>query len=90
MPGAKSEASMKDDAFDDVRCPFDYRAELKKARDALNEKLLECVSRDWNLGYRELARRFNISPATLFALAKGHKKRVRPGPRRRVSKGGYG
>jgi hypothetical protein len=69
------EASMKNDAFDDLRCPFNYKKELKNVRDALNEKVMECVSRDWELGYRELAKGFNISAGTLLAIAKEHKKK---------------
>jgi hypothetical protein len=30
-------------AFDDVQCPFDYKAELNKARDALDDKVRECA-----------------------------------------------
>lgn len=85
----QEEAPMKNDAFDDVRCPFDYRAELEKARDALNAKVRECASRDWKLGYRELAKRFNISAGTLFAIANEHKKKLKPGPRRYTPKGRY-
>jgi hypothetical protein len=82
----KSEASMKDDAFDDVRCPFDYRAQLEAAREALDAKLIECVSRPWGLGYRELAKKFNISVGTLFAIAREHKEKQKPGPRRYTRK----
>ena len=81
--GKQGEAPMKNDAFDDVRCPFDYKKELKNARDALNEKVMECASRDWGLSYRELAKRFNISAGTLFAIAREYKKKLKPGPRRR-------
>jgi hypothetical protein len=73
---------MKDDAFDDVRCPFDYKTELKKAREALNAKVVECASRDWKIGYRELAKRFKMSPGALYAIAKGSKPKTKPGPRR--------
>jgi hypothetical protein len=73
---------MKDDAFDDLRCPFDYKAELKKARAALNAKVVECASRDWKIGYRELAKRFKMSPGALYAIAKGAKPKTKPGPRR--------
>jgi len=31
---------MKHGAFDDVRCPFNYKAELKRARRALNAKVV--------------------------------------------------
>lgn len=72
---------MKKDAFDDVRCPFDYKAELDKARNALNAKVRECVSRSWQIGYRELAKLFNLSPGTLCAIARGCKPKCKPGPR---------
>jgi Mor family transcriptional regulator len=78
---------MKDDAFDDLRCPFNYKKELEAAREALNKKLIECVSRPWGLGYRELAKKFNISAGTLFAIAQDHKKKQKPGPRRYTPKG---
>ena len=74
---------MKGDAFDDLRCPFDYKAELKNARDALNEKLIECVSRPWGLGFRELAKKFNISAGTLFGITRKYKQKQKPGPRPR-------
>lgn len=74
---------MKDDAFDDVRCPFDYRAELKRAREVLNEKVRECASRNWKMGYRQLARLFNLSPGSLYAIAGGCKPKCKPGPRSR-------
>jgi hypothetical protein len=78
-----SEDAMKEDAFDDVRCPFDYKAELKKAREALNEKVRECASRPWKIGYRELAKKFNVSRGTLYAIARGCKPNSKPGPRAR-------
>jgi hypothetical protein len=74
--------SMKDDAFDDLRCPFNYKKELKKARAALNAKLVECVSRPWPIGYRELAKMFGMSPSALYVISKGCKPKKRPGPRR--------
>jgi len=74
---------MKDDAFDDVHAPFDYKQELQKARSALDQKVREYVSRKWEFGYRELAKRFKISTGTLVAIARGLKKKQRPGPRRK-------
>jgi hypothetical protein len=74
---------MKDDAFDDVRCPFDYKEELEKAREGLNAKVRECVSRGGKTGYRELAKKFNMSPGALHAIAKGYKLKHKPGPRSR-------
>ena len=35
---------MKDDAFDDLRCPFNYKAELKRVRRGLNEKVGRYIS----------------------------------------------
>ncbi len=74
---------MKEDAFDDVRCPFDYGKELTAAREALNKKVVECASRNWKIGYRELARKFRMSPAAFYRIAKGHKPKCKPGPRAR-------
>jgi hypothetical protein len=74
---------MKEDAFDDVRCPFNYKAELRKAREALNAKVRECASRNWPIGYRELAKKFNMSPGALYAIAKDQKPKIKPGPRTR-------
>ncbi len=68
-------------AFADVRCPFDYKAELMKARRALDEKVRDCAARHERTGYRDLARLFNLSPGTLCKIAKGCKPRCKPGPR---------
>lgn len=75
------EGIMKDDAFDDVRCPFDYNKELKAAREELNRKVVECARRNWEIGYRELARKFKMSPGAFYRIAKGHKPKCKPGPR---------
>ena len=77
---------MREDAFEDVRCPFDYKAELGKARDALNEKVREHASRNWTVGYRGLAKMFKLSPGTLYSIAKGSKPKCKPGPRTRKQK----
>jgi hypothetical protein len=79
----EEERAMNKDAFDDVRCPFDYKAELSKARHALDEKVRQCASRDWKIGYRELAKLFNLSPGTLCKIARGWKPKCKPGPRTR-------
>ena len=71
---------MKEDAFDDVRCPFDYGKELRAAREALNRKVVECASRDWKIGYRDLARMFKMSPGAFYRIAKDHKPKCKPGP----------
>ena len=72
---------MNKDAIADVRCPFDYKAELMKARRALDEKVRDCAARHERTGYRDLARLFNLSPGTLCKIAKGCKPRCKPGPR---------
>ncbi len=72
---------MKDDAFDDVSCPFDYKAALKEAREALNAKVGRYVSDHRMMGYRELAKKFCISEGTICAIAKGYKHKRKPGPR---------
>lgn len=71
---------MREDAFDDLLCPFDYKQELETARNALNGKLIECVSRRES-GYGKLAKRFNVSAGWLFAMTRQHKKKQKPGPR---------
>src|SRR5580692_1691400 len=73
---------MRRDAFDDVVCPFDYRAELNKAREALNAKIGMYVSENEGNGYRELAERFLISPAALCAIAKKYSRKRKPGRHR--------
>lgn len=60
---------MKRNALSNLRCPFNYRAELEKARYLLNKKVKEYVLRDRILGYSELAMRFNVSTGTFFAIA---------------------
>jgi hypothetical protein len=74
---------MKTDAFDDLHCPFNYQAELKKAREALNEKVGRFASDNPRMGYRELAKQFRISPGTLCAIAKRYSSKRKPGPRSR-------
>lgn len=43
---------MNTEAFDDLRSFFDYKAELSKARHALDEKVRECAARHEQTGYR--------------------------------------
>jgi hypothetical protein len=74
---------MKEDAFDDVRCPFDYGKELSAARAALNKKVVECASRNWKIGYRELAKMFKMSPGAFYRIAQHKKPKCKPGPRPR-------
>jgi hypothetical protein len=75
---------MKRDAFDDVSCPFNYAAELQKAREALNTKVGTYISENPAAGYREISKRFGISSATLCAIAKKHSRKRKPG---RTSRG---
>ena len=65
---------MKDDALEDVRCPFNYWGELEKARRLLNKKVRECVFQDRSLGYRELAMKFKVSTGTLCAIVNKKQK----------------
>jgi hypothetical protein len=74
---------MKRDAFDDVHCPFNYTAELQKAREALNAKVGTHISENPMAGYRELSKQFGISPATLCAIAKKFSRNRKPGRRSR-------
>ena len=75
---------MKNDAFADVHCPFNYHAELDKAREALNAKVGRYISENPAAGYRELSKQFGISSATLCAIAKKYSKKRKPG---RTSRG---
>ena len=75
------EGDMKDDAFDDVECPFDYKAELRKARDALDAKVGRYMSDHRTKDYRWLARKFSISSGKLSAIAKGYKHKRKRGTR---------
>jgi hypothetical protein len=77
---------MKRDAFDDVHCPFNYTAELQKAREALNAKVGTYISENPMAGYRELSKQFGISPATLCAIAKKFSRNRKPGRRSRNRK----
>lgn len=74
---------MKDDAFDDVRCPFNYKAELKRARRALNAKVGKYISENPTESYRELAKEFHLSTGTLSRLARRYEGKRKPGPRPR-------
>ena len=72
-------ARVKEDSFDDLECPFNYKKELKIVREALNKKLIACVSKYRGLSYKDLAEKFKLSVGTLFAIARGHKKKLKPG-----------
>jgi hypothetical protein len=77
---------MRHDAFVDVHCPFNYPAELQKAREALNTKVGAYISENPDAGYRELSKQFGISTARLCAIAKKYSKKRKPGRRSRGSK----
>lgn len=61
---------MKDDAFEDVQCPFNYKAELKRARRALNAKVGRYISENPTESYRDLAKEFHLSIGTLTMIAR--------------------
>ena len=75
------EKSVKRDVFENVPCPFNYKAELRQAREALDLKLGVYISENPTMGYRELARRFGVSLATLCAIAKKYSRKRKPGRR---------
>ena len=79
---------MNKNAFADVRCPFDYKAELSKARHALDEKVRDCAARHAQTGYRDLAKLFKLSPGTLCKIAKGCKPAVQARTSKRAEKKG--
>ncbi len=62
-------------------CPFSYNAELQNARKALNSKVGAFVTANPTLGYRELARMFGASSATLCSIATQHSQKRKPGRR---------
>lgn len=78
---ATIEGAMKDDAFDDVQCPFNYKKELRKARTALNAKIGKYISKNRMRSYRELAKDFHLSLGTLSKIARRYEPNRRPGPR---------
>jgi hypothetical protein len=74
---------MRADAFDNVKCPFNYKKELTRARRALDEKVAKYVSKNRAKSYRDLAQEFNLSLGTLSRIARHHKHERKPGPRSR-------
>jgi hypothetical protein len=53
---------MKDDAFDDLRCPFNYKAEVKRVRKALNARH-SGTTRVWaTLGFKGRVFRTPLAP----------------------------
>jgi hypothetical protein len=77
---------MKRDTFEDLTYPFDYMAELRKAREALDVKVGAYISEHPQMGYREIARMFRVSTAKLWAIAKRHCRKRKPGRRRGTDK----
>jgi hypothetical protein len=77
----RTEETMKEDAFDDLRGEFNYKAELEKARGALNARIGRFASDRPGMGYRVLARKFKISLGAVCAIAKGYRLKRKPGPR---------
>lgn len=75
---------MKGDAFDDLPSTFNYTEELRKARETLNLKVASYISENPTTTYRELARAFRISAATMCAIANRYcrKRERKPGRRR--------
>ena len=74
---------MKEDAFDDLRCPFNYKAELKRVRRALNAKVGRYISDHPMMSYRELAKKFHLSLGTLCNIARRHELKRNLGRRPR-------
>jgi hypothetical protein len=68
---------MKQDAFDDLLCPFDYKRELRKVRKALEKKIGEYISNNPNLSYRDLKKGFGLSIGTLCGIARRHERRTK-------------
>ena len=77
------EGEMKDDAFDDVQCPFNYKAELKRARRALNAKVGRYISEYPTESYRDLAKEFHLSIGTLSKIARRFEGKRKAGRRPR-------
>ena len=73
---------IREDAFDDVSYPFDYKAELKSARDMLDNKIGMFASCHPEIGYRQLAKKCRISRGTLCAIAKAFELKRKPGLRK--------
>ena len=76
---------MKRDAFDDLPGTFNYTEELQKARETLNLKVASYISENPTTTYRELARAFRISAATMFAIASRYCRNRKRKPGRRPS-----
>lgn len=74
---------MTEDAFDNVKCPFNYKRELRKARRALDAKVAEYVHNNATRSYRALSKDFNLSSGTLCGIARRYERRMKVANRRR-------
>ena len=77
---------MRADAFDNVKCPFNYKKELMRARRALDAKVAKYISKNRAKRYRDLAQEFHLSLGTLSKIARHHQHKRRPGTRSRQNK----
>jgi hypothetical protein len=78
---------MKEDAFDEVQCPFNYKRELRKARKALDAKVGEYIYNNPTRSYRALSNDCNLSPGTLCGIARRYERRTGATQRRRDKRG---
>jgi hypothetical protein len=74
---------MKEDAFDEVLCPFKYKRELRKARRVLDAKVGEYIHNNPTLSYKALSIKFELSPGTLCGIARRYERRTGATQRRR-------
>jgi hypothetical protein len=74
---------VKQDAFDDLQCPFNYKRELRKARRALDAKVGEYINKNPKRSYRTLSKGFNLSIGTLCGIARLHERRTKAVDKRR-------
>ena len=74
---------MKADAFEDVHCPFNYKAQLRKVRRVLDVKIGEYIHNNPERSYRALSEEFNVSPGTLSRITRWYERRIRPTEKRR-------
>jgi hypothetical protein len=72
---------MRADAFDNVKCPFNYKKELMRARRALDEKVAKYILKNRAKSYRDLAQEFHLSLGTVSKIARHHQHKRKPGPR---------
>ena len=80
--GIRDGGDMKADAFEDVQCPFNYKAQLRKVRRVLDAKVGEYIHNNPKRSYRALSEEFNLSPGTLCKIMRGYERRIKPTERR--------